>query len=120
ELTDRWPSLAAYAVSFIVIGIMWLNHHTVCSSIERIDRGLVFLNLLLLLTVVFIPYPTGIFGEAIRQGEGTRAAGVAYGIAMTANGVAWGALWLYASTNRRLLDPSFPETGRRLSTILFV
>src|SRR6476659_9804266 len=76
DLLHRWPSLAAYVVSFVVIGIMWLNHHSIFGHFARIDRVLVYLNLLLLLTVVFIPYPTGILGEALRQGAGARTAAV--------------------------------------------
>jgi hypothetical protein len=72
------------------------------------------------MTVVFIPYPTGIFGEALRRGEGEQAAAVAYSIAMAINAFAWGGLWLYASSGRRLLDDAFPESQRRLATTLFL
>jgi uncharacterized membrane protein len=120
ELTDRWPALAAYVVSFVVIGIMWLNHHAIFGQFARVDRGLFYLNLVLLLTVVFIPYPTGVFGEALRRGEGARVAAVAYSITMTLNAYAWGGLWLYSSSRRRLLDDAFPEAQRRLATVLFL
>ena len=120
QLADRWPSLAAYVVSFIVIGIMWLNHHSIFGHFGRVDRGLVYLNLLLLLTVVFIPYPTGVFGEALRRGEGARVAAVVYSATMTLNAYSWAALWLYASARRRLLAESFPEEARRTATLLFV
>src|SRR5438067_4037432 len=119
ELVDRWPALAAYAVSFVVIGIMWLNHHAIFGYFGRIDRGLFYLNLLLLLTVVFIPYPTGVFGEALRRHEGARVAALAYSVTMALNAYAWGAIWLYASTGRRLLHESFPEAHRRPATYLF-
>jgi uncharacterized membrane protein len=76
QLGERWPSLAAYAVSFVVIGIMWLNHHTVFSHLGHIDRGLFYLNLFLLMTIVFIPYPTGVFGEALRRGVGAKTAAI--------------------------------------------
>jgi uncharacterized membrane protein len=120
ELADRWPSFAAYAVSFAVIGIMWLNHHSIFTHFARIDRGLVYLNLLLLLTVVFIPYPTGIFGEALKRGHGQEIAAVVYSITMAANAFSWGALWLYASGRRRLLDDAFPESERATATMLFL
>jgi uncharacterized membrane protein len=119
ELTNRWPALAAYVVSFAVIGIMWLNHHTVYNHLERIDRPLVYLNLLLLLTIVFLPYPTAVFGEALRQGQGTRVAAVVYSATMTANAVAWSTLWLYASGHRRLLGSEFPESQRTAATLSF-
>jgi TMEM175 potassium channel family protein len=119
ELADQWPAYAAYLVSFAVIGIMWVNHHTVFSHFERVDRNLVYLNLALLATIVFLPYPTGIFGEALQQGEGERVAAVVYSATMTVNAVLWAALWLYGSSQRRLLAPAFPEEERRTATVMF-
>jgi uncharacterized membrane protein len=120
DLLDQWPAYAAYVVSFAVIGIMWFNHHVVFGHLARVDRTLLFLNLLLLLTIAFLPYPTGVFGEALHHGRGTRDAAVAYSIVMTLNAYAWGALWLYASGRRRLLVDSFPEEQRGLTTVLFL
>ncbi len=105
QLGDRWPALAAYVVSFLVIGIMWLNHHTIMEMLARVDRGFFYLNLVLLLTVVLIPYPTQVLGEALRGGEGERTAAVAYSVVMSVNAYTWCALWLYASRGRRLLQP---------------
>ncbi len=119
ELLARWPSIAAYVVSFAVIGIMWLNHHSVFGHLERIDRGVVYLNLLLLLTVAFLPYPTGVFGEALGRRQGARVAAVVYSLTMAVNAYAWAAIWLYASFRRRLLDHKFPEAERRTATALF-
>ena len=119
QLAERWPSLAAYAVSFAVIGIMWLNHHTIFNHLDHIDRGMFYRNLLLLMTVVFIPYPTGIFGEALRVHSGEKTAAVFYSAAMTVNAIAWTAMWLHASVGRRLLHPDFPEEQRKISTLLF-
>lgn len=119
QLASRWPSFAAYAVSFAVIGIMWLNHHSIFSHIGQIDRGLVLCNLTLLITIAFLPYPTGVFGQALREGSGTTVAAVFYSSTMAVNSYAWAALWLYASTNRRLLVATFPESQRRTATILF-
>src|SRR5437764_4783488 len=91
QLWERWPSLAAYVVTFAVIGIMWLNHHSIFNNLERVDRPLVYLNHLLLLTVVFLPYPTGVLGEALRQGKGTTVAAVVYTVAMAVNAYCWAA-----------------------------
>ena len=119
SLTNQWPAYAAYLVSFAVIGIMWLNHHTMFNHFDRVDRDLVFLNLALLATIVFVPYPTGVFGEALQRGESERVAAVFYSIVMTINAVAWAAVWLYGSGNRRLLGPEFPEEQRRTATVMF-
>ncbi len=119
ELAKQSPSFGAYVVSFAVIGIMWLNHHSMFSHIEHIDRGLILLNMFLMLTIAFLPYPTGVFGEALSQHNGTTVAAAFYSLTMAVNALAWGALWLYASTNRRLLVAGFPESERRLATLLF-
>ena len=119
QLWDRWPSLLAYVVSFMVIGIMWLNHHSIFTYLERVDRPFVYLNQMLLLTVVFVPYPTGILGEAIRRGEGTQTAALFYSLVMAVNAMCWAALWLYASSGRRLLREDFPEQDRRGATAAF-
>jgi uncharacterized membrane protein len=119
ELGTRWPSLAAYIVSFAVIGIMWINHHTVFTHIEHVDRGLLYLNLVLLMTIAFLPYPTGVLGEALARGQGARTAAVAYGAVMAVNAFAWTGLWLYASSRRRLLHADFPERERAMATGLF-
>jgi uncharacterized membrane protein len=120
ELVDRWPSLAAYAVSFLVIGIMWVNHHTIFTHLRNVDRAFFYWNLLLLMTIVFIPYPTEVFGEALRKGQGAETAAVFYSLAMAVNACVWAALWLSASRNRRLLNPDFPESQRSIATVLFV
>lgn len=119
QLTDNWPGLAAYVVTFVVIGIEWLNHHTVFSHLQRINRTMFYLNLLLLMTIVFLPYPTAVFGEALRRQQDARTAAVFYSIVMTFNGCVWALTWLYASVGRRLLTAEFPEDHRRMSTLLF-
>ena len=119
QLEHRWPSLAAYVVSFVVIGIMWLNHHTIFTHLEHVDRRLFYLNLLLLMTIAFLPYPTGVFGQALGRGEGATAAAAFYSITMSLNACCWAALWLHAATGRRLLAPAFPEDQRRRTTVAF-
>jgi uncharacterized membrane protein len=116
---NQWPSLAAYIVSFAIIGIMWINHHSVFRHLEYVDRTLLYLNLLLLATIAFLPYPTGVLGQALAKGEGTRTAAVVYGVVMTLNACAWSVLWLYASRHRRLLRTDFPEGERATATVLF-
>jgi uncharacterized membrane protein len=119
ELGTQWPSLAAYVVSFAVIGIMWINHHSVFMNLEYVDRGLLYINLLLLMTTAFLPYPTGVLGQALAKGQGTRTAAVVYGVVMAINAYGWGGLWLHASRHRRLLRAGFPEDERTTATLLF-
>jgi uncharacterized membrane protein len=119
ELGGLWPSLAAYVVTFGVIGVMWLNHHSVFANIDGVDRGVFYLNLLLLMTIAFLPYPTGVLGQALGKEHGERTAAVFYSATMAVNGFSWTGLWLYVSIGRRRLHPSFPESERRIATILF-
>jgi uncharacterized membrane protein len=118
-LLDHWPAYATYVVSFAVIGIMWVNHHTIVGHFAGLDRNAVYLNLALLATIVFVPYPTGVFGEALQRGQGERTAAVFYSLVMLVNALAWAALWVYGSSGRRLLAPEFPEEQRRTATALF-
>jgi len=59
-LLNEWPSYAAYAISFMTIVVIWVNHHIVFDSMDRLDRPFLFLNALLLLTVAAIPFPTAV------------------------------------------------------------
>ena len=63
-----WPSYLAYAVSFVTIGIMWVNHHTVMTQIDRTDRRFLFANIGLLMCIAFVPFPTRLVAEHIRGG----------------------------------------------------
>ncbi len=68
QLGNRWPSYFAYVVSFFTVGVVAINHHALFKSIARIDRVLVFCNLLLLLFVVAIPFATATMAQYLREG----------------------------------------------------
>jgi TMEM175 potassium channel family protein len=104
ELTRIWPSYVAYAVSFLTIGVMWVNHHTIFSHIARADRVFLFLNLLLLLGIAFVPFPTGLLAEHIRE-PGARDAALAYGCTFIVIAIFFNLLWRYAAHEGRLIDP---------------
>lgn len=101
-LLDIWPSYVGYVVSFVTIGIIWINHHTLMSQIGKVDRLFLLLNVGLLLCIAFIPFPTRLVTEHFRS-EDARAAALAYGITLTATAVFFSALWFYASIGARLL-----------------
>lgn len=104
RLTHIWPSYLAYAVSFVTIGIMWVNHHWVMSQIDHTDRRFLFANIGLLLCIAFVPFPTRLVAEHIR-GDGAQDAALAYGFTMVATAIMFNITWFYASTRRRLLRP---------------
>ena len=97
-----WPSYLAYAVSFVTIGIMWVNHHTVMAQIDRTDRRFLFANIGLLMCIAFVPFPTRLVAEHIR-GDGARDAALTYGFTMVATAIMFSVTWFYASRGGRLL-----------------
>ena len=101
ELLRLWPSYLAYAISFLTIGIMWVNHHTIFRHFERVDRPLLFLNIALLLLIAFVPFPTRVVAEFVRSDADRRAAALLYGTTLTITAVFFFAVWWYGS--RRLL-----------------
>jgi uncharacterized membrane protein len=102
ELVQIWPSYAAYAVSFLTIGIIWVNHNTVMGQIGKVDRMFLFLNVLFLMFVAFIPFPTRLLAQYINSSGGSAAA-VAFGVTLTVTAIWFNLLWRYAATGRRLL-----------------
>ena len=93
-LEREWPAFAAYAVSFLVIGIIWINHHAMLRSAKAFDRPALFANLALLATVAVIPFPTRLVADYLRQGYDGRVAVAVYGATMFAMSVAFTVLWL--------------------------
>jgi uncharacterized membrane protein len=104
-LLDIWPQYAGYAVSFVTIGIMWVNHHRLIRQIERIDERFLFLNLALLACIAFVPFPTRILAEYVQTDDG-QAAALLYGTTLTVTAVFFNSVWLYASRGGRLLHRS--------------
>jgi uncharacterized membrane protein len=70
KLASHWPAFAAYAVSFATIGIIWVNHHALVKNFSKVDRTLLFVNLLLLFFVVSIPFATATIATYLRAGDG--------------------------------------------------
>jgi uncharacterized membrane protein len=116
-LLDQWPAYASYVVSFFVIGIIWINHHAVFDHLVRADRTLLFLNLLLLLFVALLPWPTNLLATYMQEGGADeRVAAVVYSGTMTAMGAAFGALWTYATRHGTLLGETLsPAEVQRLT-----
>jgi TMEM175 potassium channel family protein len=101
-LVHAWPQYAAYAVSFLLIGVMWVNHHVCFSQIDKVDRTFLFINVGFLMSVAFLPFPTRLVAEHLRDG-GERAAALTYGVTMTLIAAGFVAFWFYAAIGRRLI-----------------
>ena len=104
ELLDIWPQYAGYAVSFVTIGIMWVNHHRLIRQVARVDERFLFLNLGLLACIAFVPFPTRVLAEYV-QTSNARPAALLYGITLTVTAVFFNSVWLYAWRGGRLLRP---------------
>ncbi|MFY9578550.1 MAG: TMEM175 family protein [Gaiellaceae bacterium] len=111
ELLRLWPSYLAYAVSFLTIGIMWVNHHTIFRHFERVDRPLLLLNILLLMLIAFVPFPTRVAAQFIRSGDDRRAAALLYGITMTITAICFFAVWIYGSSRLLRADADMREVS---------
>jgi uncharacterized membrane protein len=119
-LAEQWPSYASYLVSFAVIGVIWMNHHSIFEHLARVDRGLQAWNLFLLLWIVLIPWATSLLAEYMRAGgEGERTAALVYTGTMAAMGLAFGQLWRYAARDRRLLGIDLSDAEIRSRTRRF-
>jgi uncharacterized membrane protein len=81
ELLALWPSYLAYAVTFLFIGQVWVNHHVMFDHIRGADRVVLLLNTVLLMVVAFLPFATSVLADALRSSHGQRTAVAFYGIA---------------------------------------
>ena len=84
QVLHIWPSFVAYIVSFLTIGAAWLGHTALTDRLERTDSIFLRLNLLLLLVVTFLPFPTGLVGEALREPSSERVFVTMYGLTLLA------------------------------------
>lgn len=76
-LGHQWPAYAAYVVSFLTIGIIWINHHVMIGRLRETDRMILFLNLLLLMSIAILPFATRLMATYLRHSSGQHlAAGV--------------------------------------------
>jgi TMEM175 potassium channel family protein len=102
-LADQWPSYAAYVVSFLTIGIIWVNHHHLFAVIERSNHTFLMVNVLFLMAIAALPWPTALVAEYIRSETGRTTATVVYGLTMVSIAVMFNLVWRYASNGLRLL-----------------
>jgi uncharacterized membrane protein len=113
-LLQAWPHYFAYVVSFLTIGIMWMNHHTILGHVTRVDRPLLVLNLLLLMGIVAIPFPTALVAEHLLKVGGTVAT-VTYGLVMIVISASFAAIWVYVATHASSLGAAVPAGALRHS-----
>jgi TMEM175 potassium channel family protein len=100
RLGELWPKLLSYTLSFVIVGIYWVAHHNTFHYIQRSDRNLLWLNILLLMCIVFLPFPTALLGQYPEQ----RVSVISYAGTLVLTGLVLQALWWYATSGCRLVD----------------
>jgi len=101
QLAGMWHEYLAYILSFLVIGTFWMAHHRKYRYIIRYDNRLLFLNLMMLMVIAFIPFPSSIISK-----YPDRSATIFYALTMATAGILLAGNWWYASHHNRLIDPN--------------
>lgn len=110
QIRDLWPSYGAYILSFVTIGIYWANHHSFLELFRRTDHTFLMLNVLFLMTIAFLPFPTAVLGEYLKEGAQRADAVTFYSFGLLLPATAWCLLWLYGRWRGLLverLEPSY-------------
>ena len=110
QLTDHWPSFVAYLISFFTVGIIWVNHHALMDNIAFVDRKLLFLNLLLLLFVVAIPFATATMADYLAANDqDARIAMSLYALVLLSMSLSFTAIFAWSLGEGRTHHPLPPE-----------
>ncbi len=114
QLGAEWPSYLAYAISFLAIGITWVNHHAMLRRAARVDHSILVLNILLLMCIVVLPFTTALIATYLDQPQGGHLAAVVYaGSFMLSSGVFFALQWHLLQRRPYLLVEQLPEQQRR-------
>ena len=116
-IAHQWPSYLAYVTSFITIGGIWAVHHGIFRRLQYANRQLMLINLLLLMAVSFLPFPTKLMAEAIHDNDAERAAVIFYGGTLLAISVLVGVMWGSIVRDRHVLKPEVTEKEINAITI---
>lgn len=119
QLGDHWPSFIAYLISFFTIGIIWVNHHDLVKNIAHVDRTLLFLNLVLLMFVVAIPFATSTMAKYLTSdNQDAHVAMAIYCVAFEGMALSFAAIFAWSLGEGRLLRP-VPQNARGSTWLRF-
>ena len=113
-LLHQWPSFLAFLASFFTIGVMWMNHHRLFTLIGAADEVLIGINLLLLLGITWVPFPTAVLAEHLIT-PNNHVAGIVYGGTFFAISLVFQLLWQYATRRRGIIRPEKMEEAQHIT-----
>lgn len=109
KILALWPQYFGYVLSFLIVGIFWVAHHFIFHHIRRVDRPLLWMNILFLMALAFLPFPTTLISRHWAWAPSVWA----YGGTLCAANLLLNAMWRYATRGGRLVDPGLsPELVR--------
>jgi uncharacterized membrane protein len=114
-LLHEWPSFLAFLASFFTIGVMWMNHHRLFTLIAAADDALLALNLVLLLGITWIPFPTALLATHLKITGNDRVAALVYSASFFAMSIVFQVLWRYATHTPGVIPPEKEEEAARIT-----
>ena len=108
-IVHQWPSYLAYATSFLTIGGIWMTHHAMFRRLRFANQRVMVINLLLLMAVAFLPFPTKLMAETLHTSGPDRPAAIFYGASLLVISLLIGALWGSVALDRSLLKAEVSE-----------
>lgn len=115
SLLDQWPTYLAYVISFASVGAIWLEHNAITEHLRFTDTVLVRLNLLLLLVVSFLPFPTGLISEFHGSAGAEQVAVTLFGLTLLAASAMISVLWRHAVRARLVQEDLGDEDAQALA-----
>ncbi len=110
QLGSHWPAFVAYLISFFTIGIIWVNHHALIKSVKVVDRRLLYLNLVMLLFVVLIPFGTATAADYLSSNDwDSRVAMALYAGVFFGMSIGFGGIFEWTLHGERVDQPVPPE-----------
>lgn len=115
-LGDMWHNFSGYILSFIIVGMFWMRHHYLFVRLEKHNRGLMWLNHLFLMVIVFLPFPT----EMMSTYPQSKVATAIYAASMAVCGLLAAALWWYATVHYEFANGSIGRAQKKDATFSFL
>lgn len=115
-LAAHWSSYLGYVISFVTIGIMWANHHSIYQYVRHTDRRFLLVNVFFLMGIGFLPFPTAVLAAHLPDPANRVAATMFYGATLVAIAILFNAVWWAGIWKGRLLGRDIDHDGVRVIT----